>query len=270
MLGLVVIIVVVSIFVFFVTHPKEPTQTPHKNNQPVTTDWVFNERNRAISEQRLQEINKLSLEAHLREVNKQNPYTHKQPIIEESLQDKIKCLNNEDKRYFLLCCQTAQNCSVQVIRTLKPMLGGHLIINRMHKNAELFMKEFIIFCASYNQLFLDNDGRGYFRGCPKEDFHNGVYRLCKMWNHSVSDGRKTIVEKQDVLAMQERMNFYRTEIDFINKSQFGLPVNLLYPLFNPEKSIDYTKALSEIDIVDAIQIWGVIQKNIAISSQQNA
>ena len=186
-------------------------------------------------------------------------------------EERIKRILNVDKIEYEACCKAAKVCLLSLIKTLKDTQGGRSLINKIQDNIALFTKEFILLCASYNDFFISIIDR---KGAPLEsdryDFHNGAYRLCKILKLSMATSPdKANVEKSEVNWVENRIEFYQNEIDFIRKSKFGLPINLLYPLFNPEKEIDYTKAITEIDPVDCIMIWEVIKHAVDLRHLHN-
>ena len=234
-------------------HRNNNRDASQQANKPLIKNKPTTISQKSIQDDRINEIANKQFEEFLKKTN--------------SIQEKVNLISVADKKDFLACNYAAKTCILQVIKALKVSLGGHLIINNIQKNGELFLREFIILCAAYNNKFCDKDGRGYFAGEHAEDFHSGAYRLCKMWKLSnCNNAERASVGYAEVENIEERLSFYQDEIRFINNSQYGLPINLFYPLFNPTKKIDPAKSITEIDPIDSVLIWGIIKDNLKLNN----
>ena len=167
-----------------------------------------------------------------------------------------------DIREFTLCRDTAKACASQIIIGLNAVGASQQFKKHITKNANAFMRELVLLVAAYNNLFFDQNCRGY-RNEGYRDFYKGAYRLCKIWKITTCKDENNIpVTKEEIIDVEQRMEFYKTELGFLRGSLFGLPINLLYPIFNPDKGLDVNKTTTEIDPIACMAIWRSIEDTI--------
>lgn len=196
-----------------------------------------------------EEFTRLFAESLILQENKKREEEDRQCLIEKVI--------NRDKRDFSSCCKAANKSILLIIKTLNGMHGGDKLLCKMKKNDTLLLKEFIILCAVYNNLFLD-----YLVGNERL---SGAFRLCKLLKLASACGPSLAqVEDSEIGQVDEKMRFYRDEIEFLNTSKYGLPINLLYPLFNPCEGISDAKQVTEIDPFACMYIWQIIKESLKI------
>ena len=181
-----------------------------------------------------------------------------------TIEEKSQRIIDEDTKDFSKICKASKDCMTIVVSVLKTIQGGQSVINKIIGNLDLYKKEFAILIASYNRLFSDKNGRGYFADTEKYNPRNGAYRLCKILRLATSASPNIKIEECEVDEIEERIEFYKMEIDYINTAQFGLPIHLLYALFNPQEKINPANAITEIGLLECVFLWKVILEKIKI------
>ena len=219
------------------TKPKEPKVVSGVNNIPSPQKTCVLEEHPELKKQIESQFNDFMTQIYIEEINKQ------------------------DKKEYSECLRVCKENLPKLIGILKKITGGEALINKINNNISLFIKEFIVFCVAYKNLFYDKDGRGFFKDSKKYDFYNGAYRLCKILKLSTANNlSNTNVLNTDVDWIENRMSFYKKEICYVIYTKHALPINLLYPLFNPDKDIDESKYVTEIDPISCVMLWGMIKK----------
>ena len=183
---------------------------------------------------------------------------------ELSDEEKVKRIFDADTKDFSNCCRVSQHCMTLIVTALKDIQGGISIINKIGADLDSYKKEFTILIVAFNNLFSDKNGRGYYSQSDKYSFHNGAYRLCRILKMATSDTPNVNISNEDVDKIEERIEFYKKEINYINTAQFGIPIYLLYSLFNPLEEINPANSLTDLDLFECIFLWGIIKGAIKI------